>query len=85
MNFHIDPDYENFKIMKTVSLKSLNLTKEEILNAFVDFFKNIKSLEPKKVIMIGEYKGWIYKDYVKVGCQIVSKKQIEEILEIMNK
>ena len=50
-----------------------------------DFFKKIKSLEPKKVIKIGDYEGRIYKEYIEVGCQTVSKKQIEEILEIMNK
>ena len=56
-----------------------------LCNTITDFFKKIKSLEPKKVIKIGEYEGKIYKDYINVGCQTVSKKQIEEILEIMNK
>ena len=56
-----------------------------LCNTISDFFKKIKSLEPKKVITIGDYEGKIYKDYIKVGCQTVSKKQIEEILEIMNK
>ena len=56
-----------------------------LCNTIADFFKKIKSLEPKKVITIGDYKGRIYKEYIEVGCQTVSKKQIEEILEIMNK
>ena len=56
-----------------------------LCNTIADFFKKIKSLEPKKVIIIGDYEGKIYKEYIKVGCQTVSKKQIEEILEIMNK
>ena len=56
-----------------------------LCNTVTDFFKKIKSLEPKKVITIGDYEGRIYKEYIEVGCQTVSKKQIEEILEIMNK
>ena len=56
-----------------------------LCNTIADFFKKIKSLEPKKVIKIGDYEGKIYKEYIEVGCQTVSKKQIEEILEIMNK
>ena len=56
-----------------------------LCNTIADFFKKIKSLAPKKVITIGDYKGRIYKEYIEVGCQTVSKKQIEEILEIMNK
>ena len=56
-----------------------------LCNTITDFFKKIKSLAPKKVITIGDYQGRIYKEYIEVGCQTVSKKQIEEILEIMNK
>lgn len=56
-----------------------------LCNTITDFFKKIKSFAPKKVITIGDYEGKIYKEYIKVGCQTVSKKQIEEILEIMNK
>ena len=56
-----------------------------LCNTIADFFKKIKSFEPKKVITIGDYEGKIYKEYIEVGCQSVSKKQIEEILEIMNK
>ena len=56
-----------------------------LCNTIADFFKKIKSLEPKKVITIGDYEGRIYKEYIEVGCQTISKKQIEEILEIMNK
>ena len=56
-----------------------------LCNTIADFFKKIKSFEPKKVIIIGDYEGKIYKEYIEVGCQTVSKKQIEEILEIMNK
>ena len=56
-----------------------------LCNTIADFFKKIKSLAPKKVITIGDYQGRIYKEYIEVGCQTVSKKQIEEILEIMNK
>ena len=56
-----------------------------LCNTITDFFKKIKSFEPKKVIKIGDYEGKIYKEYIKVGCQTISKEQIEEILEIMNK
>ena len=56
-----------------------------ICNNVTYFFNKTKLLEPKKVITIGDYKGRIYKEYIEVGCQTVSKKQIEEILEIMNK
>ena len=56
-----------------------------LCNTIADFFKKIKSFEPKKVITIGDYEGKIYKEYIEVGCQTISKKQIEEILEIMNK
>ena len=56
-----------------------------LCNTIADFFKKIKLFESKKVIKIGDYEGKIYKEYIKVGCQTVSKKQIEEILEIMNK
>ena len=62
------------------------IEKSDLLcNTIADFFKKIKSFEPKKVIKIGDYEGKIYKEYIEVGCQIISKKQIEEILEIMNK
>ena len=56
-----------------------------LCTTIADFFKKIKSFEPKKVITIGDYEGRIYKEYIEVGCQTVSKKQIEEILEMMNK
>ena len=56
-----------------------------LCNTIADFFKKIKSFESKKVIKIGDYEGKIYKEFIEVGCQTVSKKQIEEILEIMNK
>lgn len=56
-----------------------------LCNTIADFFKKIKSFGPKKVITIGDYEGRIYKEYIEVGCQTISKKQIEEILEIMNK
>ena len=56
-----------------------------LCNTIADFFKKIKLLEPKKVITIGDYEGRIYKEYIEVGCQTISKEQIEEILEIMNK
>ena len=56
-----------------------------LCNTIADFFKKIKSFEPKKVIKIGDYEGKIYKEYIEVRCLTVSKKQIEEILEIMNK
>lgn len=56
-----------------------------LCTTIADFFKKIKSFQPKKVIKIGDYEGKIYKEYIEVGCQTISKKQIEEILEIMNK
>ena len=64
---------------------AINEDSDLLCNTISDFFKKIKSLEPKKVITIGDYEGKIYKEYIKVGCQTVSKEQIEEILEIMNK
>ena len=64
---------------------AINKDSDLLCNTIADFFKKIKSLEPKKVIKIGDYEGRIYKEYIEVGCQTVSKKQIEEILEIMNK
>ena len=56
-----------------------------LCNTIADFFKKINLVHPIKVITLGDYEGKIYKEYIKVGCQTVSKKQIEEILEIMNK
>ena len=64
---------------------AINKESDLLCNTIADFFKEIKSLVPKKVITIGGYEGRIYKEYIEVGCQTVSKKQIEEILEIMNK
>lgn len=65
--------------------EAINKESDLLCNTIADFFKKIKSLAPKKVITIGDYEGKIYKEYIEVGCQTVSKKQIEEILEIMNK
>ena len=65
--------------------ESINKESDLLCNTIADFFKKIKSFEPKKVIKIGDYEGKIYKEYIEVGCQTISKKQIEEILEIMNK
>ena len=65
--------------------KAIDKDSDLLCNTIADFFKKIKSFEPKKVIKIGDYEGKIYKEYIEVGCQTVSKKQIEEILEIMNK
>ena len=56
-----------------------------LCNTIADFFKKINLVYPRKVITLGDYEGKIYKEYIEVGCQTVSKKQIEEILEIMNK
>ena len=56
-----------------------------LCNTITDFFKKINLIKPLKEIEIGDYTGMIYKNHIKVGCQTVSKKQIEEILEIMNK
>ena len=65
--------------------KAIDKESDLLCNTIADFFKKIKSLVPKKVIKIGDYEGRIYKEYIEVGCQTVSKNQIEEILEIMNK
>ena len=84
-------EYEPYWFYHITSNEFGKCTKEAIeesdlfCNTITDFFKKIKLLEPKKVIKIGDYKGRIYKEYIEVGCQTVSKKQIEEILEIMNK
>jgi len=56
-----------------------------LCNTIADFFKKINLISPLKEIEIGDYTGKIYKEYIEVGCQTISKKQIEEILEIMNK
>ncbi|MGL5204762.1 MAG: hypothetical protein ACRC63_00770, partial [Metamycoplasmataceae bacterium] len=63
----------------------INKDSDLLCDTIADFFKKIKSLEPKKVITIGDYVGKIYKEYIEVGCQTIPKEQIEEILEIMNK
>ena len=63
---------------------AINKESDLLCDTIADFFKKIKLLEPKKVITIGDYEGRIYKEYIEVGCQTISKKQIEEILEIMN-
>ena len=55
-----------------------------LCNTIADFFKKIKSFEPKKVIKIGDYEGKIYKEYIEVGCQTISKKQIDGILKVIN-
>ena len=65
--------------------EGINKESDLLCDTISDFFKKIKSLEPKKVITIGDHEGKIYKEYIEVGCQTVSKKQIEEILETMNK
>ena len=65
--------------------EAINKESDLLCDTISDFFKKIKSLEPKKVITIGDYEGKIYKEYIEVRCLTVSKKQIEEILEIMNK
>ena len=65
-------------------VESINKEHDLVCNNVTDFFKKIKLLEPKKVITIGDHEGKIYKEYIEVGCKTVSKKQIEEILEIMN-
>ena len=65
--------------------EAINKDSDLLCNTIADFFKKIKSFEPKKVIKINDYEGKIYKEYIEVGCQTISKKQIEEILEIMNK
>ena len=64
--------------------KAIDKESDLLCNTIADFFKKIKLFEPKKVITIGDYEGRIYKEYIEVGCQTVSKNQIEEILEIMN-
>ena len=64
---------------------AINKESDLLCNTIADFFKKIKLFKPKKVITIGDYEGRIYKEYIEVCCKTVSKKQIEEILEIMNK
>ena len=56
-----------------------------ICNTVTEFFKKVNLFKPLKETEIGDYKGRIYKNYIDIGCQKISKKQIEEILEIMNK
>ena len=64
---------------------SIDENTDLICNTIADFFKKINLIRPLKEIEIGDYTGMIYKNHIKVGCQTISKKQIEEILEIMNK
>ena len=56
-----------------------------VCNTIADFFKKINLISPLKEIEIGDYTGMIYKNYIEVGCQKISKDKIEEILKIMNK
>ena len=64
---------------------AINKECDLICNTVTEFFKKVNLFKPLKETEIGDYIGKIYKNYIKVGCQTVSKKQIEEILEIMNK
>ena len=64
---------------------AINKKFDLICNTITDFFEKVNLFKPLKEIEIGDYVGKIYKEYIEVGCQTVSKKQIEEILEIMNK
>ena len=64
---------------------AINKECDLICNTITEFFKKVNLFKPLKETEIGDYIGKIYKNYIEVGCQTVSKKQIEEILEIMNK
>ena len=65
--------------------KAIDKESDLICNTVADFFKKVNLTKPLKKIEIGDYTGMICKNHIKVGCQTISKKQIEEILEIMNK
>lgn len=64
---------------------AINKECDLICNTITEFFKKVNLFKPLKETEIGDYTGRIYKNYIEVGCQKISKKQIEEILEIMNK
>ena len=64
---------------------AINKECDLICNTITEFFKKVNLFKPLKETEIGDYIGRIYKNYIEVGCQKISKKQIEEILEIMNK
>ena len=64
---------------------AINKECDLICNTVTEFFKKVNLFKPLKETEIGDYKGRIYKNYIEIGCQKISKKQIEEILEIMNK
>ena len=64
---------------------AINKECDLICNTVTEFFKKVNLFKPLKETEIGDYKGRIYKNYIDIGCQKISKKQIEEILEIMNK
>ena len=64
---------------------AINKECDLICNTVTEFFKKVNLFKPLKETEIGDYIGKIYKNYIEVGCQKISKKQIEEILEVMNK
>ena len=64
---------------------AINKECDLICNTITEFFKKVNLFKPLKETEIGDYIGKIYKNYIEVGCQKISKKQIEEILETMNK
>ena len=63
---------------------AINKECDLICNTVTEFFKKVNLFKPLKETEIGDYIRKIYKNYIEVGCQKISKKQIEEILEIMN-
>ena len=64
---------------------AINKECDLICNTVTEFFKKVNLFKPLKETEIGDYIGKIYKNYIEVGCQKISKKQIEEIIEVMNK
>ena len=54
--------------------------------ALFSFWEEQKDNLPRSAAVHSRiFETLIYKEYIEVGCQTVSKKQIEEFLEIMNK
>ena len=57
-----------------------------VANSITEFFKEIKSIAPKGTTVIDSGVVKVFNDYVVIdGCQTITKKELEKLLEIMNK
>lgn len=56
------------------------------VSTFNEFIKLVKSsIVLKEQTIVGDYTAEVYVDRVQVGCQNVSRQELEKVLEIMNK